>query len=351
VPAEPVILFNETEPGFVMSLDRVGDRGYVMGGASGWQTLQAGLWVLAPDTLAPRHEVRLDAEMVWARYDPTPDRVVALSEQDNQVSLRRFQLEAGQGPVETVQAFACLDCVPAASSPVVRDGLAAVAVRNFGDDTVQAFFWADGAPAVTESLAVPGDTPHLLPGASGPTLYFAREGGLWQLPLDWQGGWIADPSPVHPEGLREVLTAEPGASSRDWLVLMAEGTTPDEPVVWLWQRAGGGSFSELARLPGLLPYALQVSVSESLGTVALAWGVTFGAGEVGPHLVILDAQSGALSLEPQLMDHPINHSSSSHTIWAAAAPHPEGHAVVWGGWRESTHNGIYGKIIRRAPAR
>jgi hypothetical protein len=360
VPTEPVIVFNDTEPGFVMSLDRMAEPGYVLGGASGWQSPQAGLWLLDGDTLAPRHEQRLDAEMVWARYDPWADQVVAVTEDDNHVSLRWLERDGQGGLVETRQVSVCNPCAPAASSPLLLDGgRAAVAARSLGDDTVLARVWSEDTATLYEPDPVVGDSPQLLPSSEGPVLCFLRGGELWQLPLGWHGGWLGEPSATSPGPYRALLTAELGADpgggavAGDWLVLMTEPQPPAEPEVVLMKRDSAATLSELARLPGLLPYDLPLALSESLGTVALAWGVTFGAGEVGPHLTIVDAVSGEPSLAPQLIDHPINHSASSHSIWAAAAPHPAGHALVWGAWREDTHNGIYGKIIRRtagAPA-
>ncbi len=116
VPTEPVIVFNETEPGFVMSLDRMAEPGYVLGGASGWQRPQAGLWLLDGDTLAPRHEQRLDAEMVWARYDRWADQVVAVPQKTSRqrpclasppsFSLRLRPLEVQYNQVNTFRSSA-----------------------------------------------------------------------------------------------------------------------------------------------------------------------------------------------------------------------------------------------------
>lgn len=96
----------------------------------------------------------------------------------------------------------------------------------------------------------------------------------------------------------------------------------------------------------LVPYPMRFYISNGANNLGIAWGETHGDGRVGAHFLSFSTFTGNQMFGPELISEPINHSASSYAVWAAAAYHPQGHAVVWGGWHPSSNYAIYGRILR-----
>ena len=67
---------------------------------------------------------------------------------------------------------------------------------------------------------------------------------------------------------------------------------------------------------------------------------------MGAHFAAMSTFEPHLIYGPSLISPTSPHSSATYSVWAAAAPHPEGQAVVWDAWHELANYAIYGKIIR-----
>ncbi|HJL17204.1 MAG TPA: hypothetical protein RMH99_16170, partial [Sandaracinaceae bacterium LLY-WYZ-13_1] len=90
---------------------------------------------------------------------------------------------------------------------------------------------------------------------------------------------------------------------------------------------------------------LSLSLDLRVGhAVAWAHGVV-AIVAIGIDAVIALALEGA-GFEPVLEPTPILERAGSHTRTARLAEHPDGFALVYGGWEPESHNGIYGRLLR-----
>jgi hypothetical protein len=344
VPDDPVIIHNETAPAFVHSLDRVGDRYYVLGGSEGWQDMQAGLWLLDPDTLDPIHRQTVSAEMVYASYDRYNDEVVAVTNNDSFLQFIRYEITMDQGLMVTDQRSLCNDCAAGWQGPAFGAYQAAVAVRHFGSDELQVYILPRSTQEVLATQTVQGGTPRLVVGVDAPVLIYQYDQLLHYYPFYWTSDPVHDPRVVSDDPIMAVLDTRAGASNNRWVAVL--NSPQDQGVVRLYSDYLDQPPPEYWEVPDVLEYAQYWSISDSGDTVAMAWGETFGEGRVGAHFMAFSIFNTQLIFGPELISDPISHPSASYSVWAAAAPHPDGHAVVWGAWQEQTFHGIYGKIIR-----
>jgi hypothetical protein len=118
---------------------------------------------------------------------------------------------------------------------------------------------------------------------------------------------------------------------------------PNDPQLELIKWTGASGDEDRINVPAPIDYAVEGAVSFSPSTVGVTWGVTFG--DVGAHFLGARTQLFAALYGPERISAPISQSSSSYTVWSATAHHPDGHAVVWGGWHETDQYGLYGKIV------
>ncbi len=352
VPSEPVIIANPVEPCFAYSLDRMADDRYVLGGATGWPGaggVRAALWVLGPD-LEPQGTTPVSAEMVLARYDRFNHEIVAVAEKNNEVRLLRYTLTAA-GPELEGETFLCSNCYPAWSSPVVGAESSAAAVRDLGNSGLYVYIIARGGSGdMMVHGPLEGERPGLAPGTDGPILLYSSEAALWAQPFDWANVSSSPPMEITTGPTMGLLAAEGSdlgagpTTAGSWAAALLDDG--EEPTFLLLGGVDGSSPQTRGNVTGVVSYPAQMDISLGQQTVGVAWGVTFGNPDVGAFSMAFDTTGTQPIFGPALISEPVSSSSSSFSIWAVAASHGEGHAVVWGAWQEGTYHGLYGKILR-----
>jgi hypothetical protein len=344
VPEEMTIIENPTEPCFVMGLDRLSSGHYVLGGAQGWQDLQAHLWLLDQDTLEILDKVPVSAEMVFPTVTEA-DTVWVVTEDDNDVTLQSFavsgsEITSGHGAVSL-----CNYCAPAWQGPVRLGDRVFAATHAFGDEEITLYAVNHtGSIGETEVYApFPGEDPRLAADGTYLYIFYLHDEQIWVRVLDAQGTQVgsdytlATPAAIYPCGATAAL--EGGA----W------GAYNTGSGQLLEMRVGRvdttGAVGEWASFHVAMGAGLELSMVEARSMVGLTWGENYGEGRVGAHFVALSGVGPEILAADTVISPPVDRISLSHAVWSAIAAHPQGFLVAWGGWNEETNHGIYAKRI------
>ncbi len=345
VPAVPSLVRRGNGPGFVYSLDPLVPAGgqYLLVSAIGWTPGEG----LALDTLganlASTGSRSLGTGPAWGRVSSTSNEVAMLVAPDYNAPLRfeRRHLGArfgevietrtlcpracfashGGGPLEGPEGWAAAVTVDGSASTVVdvipRDGSA---VRSSG-------------PIDLAQSALTGDSAGLrVVGLNGGELAMVR--------LGWDG------RPSAPLSRLGVLVngVSPGVVSlgidRSMVAAVARDTSGMGLALF---EIAGSSLTRRAIVDPDVVITNNVALRVSGNLLAVAWGEVDTRNRGGAYLAVYDLRDGTALLPARNLT---NGRHGSYTIWVDVAPHPDGFALVWGGWEPSTYYAVYGTIVR-----
>ncbi|MDY0001339.1 MAG: hypothetical protein RBU30_08605 [Polyangia bacterium] len=351
----PTVILSEGRPAFAYSLERLSDEQYLLAGGVGWShDLRARLFALGGDSLAVTGWTDLDGTMAYATLHAAQSYVVVADVSDNRTTLRWLTAPWSATPFQELHSYLlCEDCSPFFSAPIGGETKVAVAVEHHGVNQVMLILaelhW-DGQITVSVASALPGAMPTLVPLADGLLLLYLEGGSLMAVRYDaWQVNPAFPARPVPLPGGEPAFglsaAATPGRDGAYASLLFGQETPRGLMVLRLDSEA---SILGAAVAEGATMYGYESSTAVSRGLVGVAWGETYGLGEVGAHAAVFTEEDLSLVFGPARISPNINHSSSSYSVWATIAPHPEGFAEVWGSWQEDTYYGMYGMILRCA---
>jgi hypothetical protein len=349
VPEEPIVIQSPTEPCFVTETARTPFGDYLMGGAQGWQQIQASLWLLSGDDLSTVDTLAVGAEMAFPACAPTGNEAWAVTESDNQVILMEYRVTGStieQAPGSEPQLI-CNDCAPAWQSPVITSDRVALAVRFFGENQLQVISRERSTSGFTLSPFVIGRSPKLVAMSDGLALFYRADEQAWLWRLDENAQPLAEPVALELSPVIDVVGAASEGGDHAWVgALLSDGLQSE---LMFGRVQSDGELDTWASFSGLMDYGLYTSMTFSRGMLGVSWGVTYGEGRVGAHFLAMNASAPEVVADPVLVSPPVGRSSVSHTVWSSIAPHPQGFAVIWGGWNEQTYHGQYGKILSCHP--
>jgi hypothetical protein len=308
-------------PGFAWSLAASAGGGYVVGYSLGWPpeeiahvaALDSGATALGRDVMVGGGGGRAFATAEWTAS------VLAADE----LSLHRGLDGAAS------RTSLCRGCF--VESPPV-EGPAGVVVPVTRPDRVLLFV-LPRTPTITHGPFAGAVRTHAVGVGDEVWLVIATAEGIRMDRLSWDAVLLTDlPIEVTSEAVSAVAAAPAGArvwiaavTSRGDVVLIEadeRGLVREHPI------ASGASA------------AAGVAVSVSAATIGVTWGDALGAG-MGIHAAALDRERRELALGPTR----ISESTTSYLPTTAIAPHPRGHAIVYGGWEERTFYGVYATLL------
>lgn len=350
----PTVVLSEGAPAFAYTLERLPEGQYLFAGGVGWSPdLGARVFALDGESLGITESAGLNGTMACAGYHDAQGYVVVADVEDNRTTLRWLTKPGAMAPFQELHSYLlCEGCSPFYAAPVGGQTRVAVAVEHHATNEVMLILaelhW-DGGITVSVASALPGAMPTVVPLQEELLLLYLDEGRLMAVRYNWSAYPAFAPRQVDLPGGEPAFglsaTATPDQDGAFAGLFTGEETPRDLRVLYLDEEA---SVIVSGVAIGAAPSGYESAMAVSRGLVAVAWGETYGQGEVGAHVAVFAQEDLSLVFGPMRISPAIGHSFSSYSVWATIAPHPEGFAEVWGFWQEDTNYGLYGMILRCA---
>lgn len=308
-----------------------GEAEYVVGYSNGWPPDdRAAIMTLSLDLTRRTRDVMLPGTWERVGVAPSGDHLWAIAEDDNALDALEMTPAGGTWVIHRGPQI-CVDCFVGwtALRPAIAEDRALVGYRTAAGSSFLAV--VDRSDAVLATAYESESAPRAIEYPGGVILITSlAEPGLLRVRfLDDALG------PVRETDIAMYSTGEPPAPfTRESEVFLVGRPALDGPLAVFRVPAMG--------LPGL--FEIPVDPTLALGThVALSRGnvAVLIEGIDGDTIVVTD-EGGAVVMDPT----PLTVETGSYRHSPHIAPHPEGFAIVYGGWEESGFYGIYGRLLR-----